>query len=256
MIDDLQKIGFTQNEAIIFMALVKHSPCHVATLVQETKKHRQIVYNALDDIKERNLVSISKRNGKNLYTINDASQILTSIKQTEIVAEHIVTNLNSMIESNDEHAHIYLGTDGYAQALMSFRKNAEVAKEYIVYGGQAKEWFGFTKRIMDHHVQEMERLSKIGVDIFALFFKEEWESSKDVFEPYINNPYITKLAKNRSIPDTVWIAGDNIYILTPVAEPIVVHIESPLLAKKYRDHFWKHWLKAEHIKGIKQKNDA
>jgi len=247
LVDDLQQIGFTKNDAEVFVALVKLSPCHVAPIVSETKKHRQVVYNALESLEDSNIVSVSKKRGKNLYSVSDVSHILTNIKQLEILAKDVVNKVEKKLAKQDDQAQIYSVPDAYSKSLAQFRKNAEASGEFIVYGGQGRDWFRFNQDIFDHHISELRRISKNGVDVFILFFPEEWKSIGETFHQYIDDPYLVKIAKDQVLPETAWIAGDNVYIMTPVSEPIVLHIKSPALAKKYRDHFWKEWLASKRV---------
>lgn len=246
--DTLYKIGLSKNTAAVFAAVLEHGPCHVASLVKTTKKHRQIIYDSLDDLEKRGLVFVSKSRGKNLYAVGDPTQLLVEIKQQEVAAAQLVEVIEKKRADVGEQARVYAGPNAYFEALEDFRFKAEQENEYIVFGGQNKDWLQFIEPRWQNHIDEVFRLKRKGVSTLALFFEDEWESSRKVLEPYVGSHYTIKVAKERSLPETVWIAGPHLYILTPVQKPLIVHIESAELTRKYKDYFWNQWTKADLIK--------
>ncbi len=245
MIDELTQLGLSTSEAEIFSLLLETGPTFAGQLVYRSKKHRQIVYNALDALLGRKLILVSKKNGKNFYSIGDPRKILVDLKQKETLAQEIVKRVQEKTETDNERVIVFSGPDSYEQGLESFRRNAEEASEYIVMGGEDKSWYLYTRSFFLKHVAELRRIKKKGVDILILFYEKERKSAEEFIGPYVRNPYVCKIAKEElHIPGTIWLAGDNVYILTPVSDPVVVHIKSITLAEQYRTVFWNQWRKA------------
>ena len=248
MIDNLMNLGLTKNEAVIFRTLLEEGPSFVAPLVYKTKKHRQIIYNALDKLQKRQLVSVSQKNGKNFYAIGDPKQLLIGLQQKEIVARNVVEEISKQLKTEKERVEVFSGPESYKRGLASFRMHAAESGEYIVIGGEPREWYLYTKPFFKNHVGEVKKLKKQGVDICILFFEQEKESAEEFIKPYLNNPYQCKIANNvAGIPHTAWLAGNNVYILTPAADPLVIHIRSNALAEEYRKYFSNQWAMARSI---------
>ena len=245
MIDNLMALGFTKNEATVFQALLEIGPSFVAPLVYKTKKHRQIIYNALEKLQEKRLVTVSKKNGKNFYSVGDPKQLLLGLQQKEVVARDIVADIKKKLKTEQEQVEVFAGPMSYEQGLASFRMHAAEAGEYVVIGGESKDWYHFTRPFFARHVEEVRKLKRRGIDIYILFYERERESAEEFISPYAHNPYLCKIAKDEyRLPHTAWLAGANIYILTPSSDPLVVHIRSKALAEEYRKYFWNQWQSA------------
>ena len=248
LIDNLIKLGLTYTESLVFVSLLERGPCFVAPLVALTKKHRQIVYNALDALSRRHLITFSVRRGKRFYAIGDPEKLLTNIRQLELIAEVVVKKIEKKISKGGEKVEIYSGPDSFELGLFDFRKRAEFAGEYTVIGGEPEEWFEFVKPIFNKHVEEVKNLKKLGIPINILFFESERKSALKYIGPLIDNPYILKISSVKpKLPHTVWLAGDHVYFLTPTMEPLVVHINSSALSIQYRIYFEELWNSAELI---------
>lgn len=244
--DSLEHLGLSVIEVSVFLAILDHHPCHIIKIFKATGKHRQVIYNALDTLIERGLVSVSKKHGKNLYTIGDPHTLLIDIKQKEVLAQEVVRVVKQKLAPDEERVETFTGADSYARAMESFRLHAENAQEFIVFGGQRKEWFSFTQAVFDHHVSELRRMKRTGTEVLVLYFHDEWENTKNFFSKYIKDPYTVKvLNSSPTLPHPVWLAGDHLYILTPVTEPIIIHLTSAELSKKYHNYFWESWKAAE-----------
>ncbi len=240
--DSLINLGLTENEATIYSTLSEVGPCFVAPLVQKTKKHRQMVYNALEELQEKHLVSVSKKNGKNFYGILEPSRLLINAKQKVIEAKEVVDRINKKTLSKNESVTVFRGPSGYEDGLADFRARAEQSKEYIVIGGEEEKWYQEVSPFFQSHVKELQKLKHQGVDVYILFYENDKESAEKNILPYVNNPYKIKVADEAlRLPQTTWISGNYVYLLTPVDEPLVISIQSQRLASAYRDLFWKQW---------------
>lgn len=249
MIDELVQLGLSRSEAEIFSLLLETSSTFAGQLVYRSKKHRQIVYNALDALLDKKLIVVSKKNGKNYYSIGEPEKLLIDLKKKEVIAQEVVKRVQEKTKVGNEQVTVFSGLDSYEQGLEDFRRNAEKAREYIVIGGEEREWYLRAKPFFSRHVEELRRLKRKGTDMLILFYEKERKSAEEFIGPYLKDPYLCKIAKEDSrIPNTAWLAGDNVYILTPVSEPTVVHIKSKALAEQYRNLFWTQWKKAEILK--------
>lgn len=246
MIDTLVELGFSKNDAAVYSALVEVGPCFVAPLVRQTKKHRQIVYNSLTTLISHQLVSMSEKNGKNFYSITDPHRLLASIKQREVMAESLVKSIEEKQKNDLEQVEVFSGSSSHEKGTADFRRRAFEAKEYIVIRTETKAWFEQARPFFPHHVSELKKLKKNGADVFITFFEYERDLALKFLGEYIGDPYTCKIIPDDyKIPNTVWLAGDHVYIVTPVADPLVVHIRSKVLAAQYREYFWKIWGKGE-----------
>lgn len=253
MIDSLLQIGLSMNEALIYQALVELGPSHVAPLVRKTKKHRQVVYNALNALREKHLVTDAVKNGKNFYSITDPHRILADIKQKEVIAEALVSTIEKNQKLEQEQVEVFTGPTSYEKGTADFRKRARAAKEYIVVRGETKGWFEHTRRFFPSHVEELRSLKHAGIDVYITFFENERDQALQFIGPYLKNPYICKIVPDMyRLPHTLWLAGDHVYLVTPAADPLVIHIKSKILSEQYRQYFKSIWEKGEVLEPLRK----
>lgn len=245
MFDTLQKLGLSETEAGVYETIIEEGPCFVAPIVKRTKKHRQIVYNALESLEEKKLIAQTRKNGKNFYGISDPTRLLLDIKQKEVLASNLVEYIQKRILAEKELVEVFSGEESYTQAIKDFRRRAREAREYVVIRAECKGWFEKTRDFFNDHVEELRKMNIAdSIDILIVFFEHERNLASQFIGPYIKNPYICKIVPDEyKLPNTVWLAGEHVYILTPSVDPLVVHIHSKILADQYRESFWRIWKK-------------
>jgi len=250
MIDTLLKLGLSRTEAEIYEALIKVGPCFVAPLVRETSKHRQIIYNALDSLERKQLITLSKKNGKNFYAVGDPKRFLIETKQKELLAERLAEQIQDLLQLEKEQIiEVFKGKDSYKKGMASFRQHAEEAQEYIVIRGESKGWFEYIHPFFQEHVNDLKRIKRKGIDCLLLFFEHERQLVQQFLRPYLGDPYTCKIISDEyRLPHSSWLAGDHLYILTPTPDPLIIHIKSKPMAQNCREHFWKLWKKGELLK--------
>lgn len=250
MIDTLIKLGFRKNDALVYQALIELGPSFVAPIVRQTKKHRQIVYNSLNFLLEKDLIKVAQKNGKNFYSVSDPERIMVQIRQSEVEAENLIKQIISLQKVEKEHAEVFIGTDSYERGTMDFRRNAFESGEYLVIRGDTKGWFEQTRFFFNKHVEELKKMKRQGVDVMIAFFEKDKDLAVKFMGPYLGSVYTAKLiSEDYRFPHTVWLAGEHVYFVTPASDPIVVHIKSKNLADKYKEYFWHLWSKGKLLEG-------
>lgn len=239
----LKDVGLSPLESAVYAALVEAGPCFVAPLVRITKKHRQMVYNGLADLEKKRLVTVSRKNGKNFYAAGDFGHVAAELKRKEVLVRQLSEEIAKSRADEKEVVEVF-GPGNYAEGLADFRKRAEEAGEYAVIRGESKKWFSYSRPFFDEHIEGVRRLKKLGIDIMIVFYEYERAIAQEFIGPYVKNPYICKIVPDEyRLPHSVWLAGDHVYILTPMADPLIIHVKSPALAQQYRECFWKQWKK-------------
>lgn len=248
MIDDLLKLGLTATEGTTLLTLIKIGPTFAAPLIKQSGLHRQLIYRALDQLEAKGLVTRRERNGKHYFLIGDLDRLLTEQEVKTTLAKSIIMRLKSATFHDQEIVRIFSGKQSYYDGLADFRRKAEENLEYIVIGGQSEDWYQFTQDFFPEHVEELRRIRKQGAVINILFFASERRSAEKYIAPYLNDPYIVKITSQAPrIPHTAWLSGNHVYILTPTAQPLVVHFHSRPLANEFRLFYTTLWTSAEFL---------
>jgi sugar-specific transcriptional regulator TrmB len=63
----LEEIGLTKNEIIIYLSLIKNGKISAGSISEKTSLHRGYVYDTLNRLSNKGIVSVIKRSGTNYY---------------------------------------------------------------------------------------------------------------------------------------------------------------------------------------------
>ena len=81
--DILQKIGLTNNESKIYLALLNRRNCLVSQLVAETKLNRTHIYDRLEKLIDKGLVSYIIMSEKKYFNAVSPNKLLQMIEEEE-----------------------------------------------------------------------------------------------------------------------------------------------------------------------------
>jgi sugar-specific transcriptional regulator TrmB len=250
LIDGLASLGLSETEALMYLALVRHSPCFVAPLVQETQKHRQIVYNALEALQKRNLVTRSLRNGKYLYELNDPSRLMTIVEEQEEAAKTVIAAVKDQIRSSGEQVETLRGIEGYKLAISGLLRSAEENGDYLILNSIAGEFLKITSSFRRNFIERLGRVKESGGQIKVLTYTEHAKAhrEKELGKLFFGEPFeVRVLTDMPTPPQTTWISGESVYTRNRLADPLIVHTKSPDLAGRYREYFHALWGRAEEL---------
>ncbi len=123
---DLERIGLNRNEAKVFLALLKNGPAIASELVRITGFHRNIIYDNLDKLVERGLVTYINEEGKRRFAIappealaamleRESNELESRKKVVSVLAPQISAELAKSRQR--QSATIYRGTKAFKGLL-------------------------------------------------------------------------------------------------------------------------------------------
>lgn len=135
----LQGLGLSPNEAKIYEALLGLGEASVNTISVKTKVNRSNVYDAIERLVEKGLVSDIFTKGQKLYKAIHPRRLLELLKEKEAVVEKILPELEKRFETEqeEEQAFFYRGIHGYKNYMFDILKEK---KPYYCVGGKGM-WF-------------------------------------------------------------------------------------------------------------------
>lgn len=134
MKEDLKKIGLTDNEIAIYLALLKLEETPVGGITKELKIHRQIAYNALNGLEKKNLIIKSFKNNVLHFKINDPKIIIENAQKQEIIAKRLSLNILTEVKKS-KHGHeinIFEGKDKIRSYYLSKLNNTQPNSEIYI----------------------------------------------------------------------------------------------------------------------------
>lgn len=112
----LQKLGLSEKETDVYLALHKIGPSAASTIARLTKIKRTSVYDVLNSLLEKTLILSFKNGVTTYYAIDDVNKIFYQEKEKISVAEKLVKKLKeSSGKFEGLQINYYKGMEGYRE---------------------------------------------------------------------------------------------------------------------------------------------
>lgn len=233
---DLEKFGLNKNEAKVYLNLVKLGSATASEIVKQIGFHRNIVYDNLEKLIDKGLVSYIIQGTKKKFNAQNPETILDFLdkKKEEIeskikFAQSIIPDLTKIrnTKSESQNAEIFRGINGMKKVLL---KTLD-AKEIFVFGMTNKSteilgetyWKNYNAKIKYKKIKEKFLINFNFEEIYS--FKENKRIKLKRLPEELNQ-----------ITETIFFEG-NVAIFIYSENPIVFLIQDGDLFNSYMKHF-------------------
>ncbi len=102
LVNKLEALGLNQKEAKIYLALLELGETTVARIAKKSKIQRTTIYDVINSLKEKGLVSITPKNKKKCYTASDPRQLEEKLEERKNILKSILPELLSITNLIDK----------------------------------------------------------------------------------------------------------------------------------------------------------
>lgn len=241
----LIRLGLNINEAKVYVALLKKGTASAGELIKVTEFHRSIVYDNLEKLIDKGLVSYVLEGKKKLFRANPAQMISEmlekeqeKLEEKKKVAELVRKDIAKLIKVQDpnQEATIFRGVKGMKSLLQN---TLDEGKDYYVFGAPkaSLEIMGSQYWEIYNKKREMKKI------LIKMIFNEELkEWSKKIKSPLTQIKFLPK--KFDSLTETM-IYGDKVIIIVWSEKPIATLITDKNIANAYKSYFNLLWNSAK-----------
>ncbi len=244
-LSELINLGFNKNEAKVYLTLIRFGKADARMLINETKFHKNIVYDNLEKLIDKGLISFIQEGKKKIFQIASSASLndyfeeqKKEIEERQKEAEIISKEINKLARKlpSIQEAKVYRGIQGIRTF---YNQTLESGKDFVVFG------------------TPQESVNVMG----ELFWKnyDVKRASKKITAKLIVNPSIKSYGetiKNKFTEvryferdfepmSETHIQGDEVGIIVWTKEPILFLIKDKLVAESYLKFFEKMWKQAE-----------
>lgn len=249
----LEKIGLTRNEANVYMSLLEYGPCSAGTLLKKTRMHRSRVYESLERLREKGIISFVVKEYKRFYRADDPERILTyleerknRINESESSVRRILPELRSMMrpERREPEARVYDGVEGIKAIHNDWIR---CKGDMLVWGGRSEIYVRMKYYVMQLE-KEMKKRGKKFVVLSDYDVKNSAGQRRFMERGLLVGRY---LPKEFTSPAVIFIYDDRVVnvIWTDAKHPVGFMIINRDLAEKYMKYFWAMWKMAKPLEG-------
>ena len=222
----LEDLGLSDGEIKVYLALLKLGSSPVSKIKEESNLHRTTIYDFIEKLINKGLVSYIVKNNIKFYSAMHPSKLMDFVKEKEINLKDILPNLIKLSERHREEIkiEIFKGKEGFKSVL-----NLMLREKKNLYGYGIDE-AKFEANFPIDLKQFLKKEQKLGI-------KERLISKKDA-EFYYKSPHIEyKFFDEKFFSPTPWFAFSD-YICVMIWDPLTAIL---IKSKELSDGFYKHF---------------
>ena len=231
----LESLGLSKNESKVYLALIKLGSASVAQISKIADVHRVNIYDTIERLKEKGLISSTIKVNKKYYEPASPENIKVLLDEKQEEINQIKQDLPNLIKifndsKNKQEIHSFKGIQGIKTALKDVLDTKP--KEILNFGSTGGL---LVKSQVNFDIWESQRENKkIPMKIITSNLAKQVAPKKKYQE-------IKFLEKEFANFTSTIVYADKVGIFMWTEEPIAVLIESKELAGSYKNYFYSLW---------------
>lgn len=223
----LQELGLTNNEIKIYLALIELGSLIAGKISRKTGIHRRTVYDAMERLIEKGLVSYIVKNNRKYFEAVNPQRLLTLVEEKKEAIKEILPKLEQQFNFKKEKQET-LFFKGKLGVKSAFEDQIEESKEILIYGASPLAYKILRFYFPHYDRRRIEKKIKV-----KLIFDS---SSRDKIKK-IPLAEIRYLPKDYASPTATNIYGNKVMIVLWSEDPIAILIHQKEIADSYRKYF-------------------
>ncbi len=238
----LLQIGLNKNEARVYIALLKMNSASAGQLIKATEFHRNIVYDNLEKLIDRGLVTFILEGKKKIFQIAPPEMITEMLEKEQekltnkkVLAEEVKKEVKKrqLTHKDVQEATIFRGIKGLK---VLFIDTLQEGDDYYVFGAPKSSLDIMGSTFWENYNLKREQQKMI---VKMIFNEELKEWSKRIKSKLTKVRFLPK--QFDSISETM-VYGDKVAIIVWTEKPLATLIRDKNLARSYKQYFnllWK-----------------
>jgi sugar-specific transcriptional regulator TrmB len=239
----LQSLGFSLQEAEVYLALLKVGESAVGAIISQTGFHRDLVYGALTRLEQQGLIQSLEKKKIRHYQAANPSVLVRKMKEKLDIAEGLLPSLNDLYKQPAVSVKIYEGSEGMEEIEKDFAESLKDNEEFYCIGGAGNAWY---EVVGPFYKKYHERLYKRGIKFKTVTFKNEGRDIVKYENPKFN--LVRVLPDTFRVPSSSIIYADKLLIQIFGEKFIAILIQSKQVSEAYRYYFNSLWKQGKAIK--------
>jgi len=239
----LQQLGLTENEAKVYLSLLKLGQTTAGPIVDDSKVTRSKIYDLLERLKTKGLVSYVIKGATRHYSAADPSAVLQYIENKKEQLEKEKTMMEKLLPQlllqqnlakEKKFAEVFVGIRGMENAFLELARSFNAKDIYYALGASPGE-----------NQQQMQlfftRLHKKRVEKKVKSFILFNEQSRGLFHEQEKSKFVKAKYLSQSTPTAINVYKDITIIAVLTSEPTTILIKNQETAQTFREFFETMW---------------
>lgn len=241
VLDYLEEVGLTKNEARVYLALLKKGQLRAGEISRETQINRSSVYEALEHLIKKGLVSYVVVSKRKVFKAVNPKRLLEWLKEKEENLTKIMPILEKLHETSKTETHLTL-YEGYKGVQSIFQDIIRKKRPIDCFGSEGQ----LNERMPWYAVKFVKTLKEERIPVRMIVRKGRKDAGSNLKNVEVR--YFPLKVKSNVVTN---IYGNKIAIIVWTEKPMGVIIENKEAAEAYRNFFEFMWARA--LKNEKRK---
>ena len=130
IIRSLELYGFTRNQTLVYVGLLKRLESTAFKLAEDTEIPRSTVYTILESLKKQGVVASFRKNNVAYFTPESPNQLLSLLKKKEEIVNDIMPQIRALTSRRFDEpiVKLYIGLDGIKTGLRDIIETSKTQK--------------------------------------------------------------------------------------------------------------------------------
>lgn len=244
----LEQLGFSSNEATVYLFLAKNGPSQAGPIVRETKLHRALVYTALDRLEDAGLVTVTRKKNIQIFQPNSPEGIFRRVESAQRAANEVVPELKKLLHQHQHGIEVrtLVGREGFVTNLYDTLLSAEQSpkKELCIMGGAGSSESNPFEVTGDEYPAYLRASKKKKVSKRLIISPRYEALYRREYGVHVENQ-LRVLEEGLSSPSLTRITPGMVAIEMYQPEIVILQIRHPQIAQNYLDVFNALWDRAK-----------
>jgi sugar-specific transcriptional regulator TrmB len=245
IIKAFEAVGVPKMQTIVYLDLLKNKESSATQISKRTRMHRANVYDTLNKLKERNLVYLSTKEGKQVFAALSTDLILNGEKERlenlKSAMDYIKT---TYVSGQTPKVYTLEGLDAVKSILFNL---LEKKTDVWIYGLAENENIINVLNDKLMHSFHIERIKK-HIELKLLFYKLPHEEIKTLANlKFTEARLLPKIQQSKTSQITQIVCDGFVYITLWIHPIYTIVIENEVIAREYLDLYNILWNYSEKV---------
>jgi len=243
-IEAFESIGLTKREIKVYLALLELGSTSIGAILEKTKIPSSKIYEILNRLQDKGLVSYVKIENKRHYQAADPKSILTFLdEKRERISEAIPELLEKQkFAKKKQSVEMFEGTKAVFNLLRNLIVDAKPKELYLAFTVRGEEHKNAIIRVLYKNFIKKRKEKKLDIRLLGnsktrqlfeqSYTKKEFQETKLRFTDF-------------NFPQGLTIFRDNIVMVTWGETPTAIKIQSEESSEQFRKFFLQLWKTAK-----------
>lgn len=243
-VEDLEKLGLSKTESVLYLALLRFGASDVQTLIKETGFYKANIYQALERLIEKGIISKVVEKNRRIYQIQNPRSLIEYIatkKEGIREQENIAIELSKQVKISKKHVHTpetAIVMRGLAGVKQIYDEITENKLDYVVFGSPIE-----SEVIGDYYWKNLHAKQNAKKIKARMIFNKSLRHWKDYIK--ILEIELRFLDEDFEPLTETTVYGSKVAFVVWVDKPVVTIIDNEHVADSYRQIFDRLWNSAK-----------